>query len=91
MIDQRLVLDANAVAGDLEELFGIDLTAVVHRCAHCGNLGPMATLLAYVHGPGTVLRCSVCIDVVLRYVRTPWGTRLDIRGAAELRLRFSGG
>ena len=90
MIDQRLVLDANAVAGDLEELFGTDLTAVVHRCAHCGNLGPMATLLAYVHGPGTVLRCCVCTDVVLRYVRTPWGTRLDVRGAAELRLKVTG-
>jgi predicted RNA-binding Zn-ribbon protein involved in translation (DUF1610 family) len=88
MIDQRLVLDANAVAGDLEELFGIDLTAVVHRCAHCGNLGPMATLLAYVHGPGTVLRCSICREVVMRYVLSPSGARIDLRGAAEL--RFSG-
>jgi predicted RNA-binding Zn-ribbon protein involved in translation (DUF1610 family) len=88
MIDQRLVLDANAVAGDLEELFGIDLTVVVHRCAHCGNLGPMATLLAYVHGPGTVLRCSICREVVMRYVLSPSGARIDLRGAAEL--RFSG-
>jgi predicted RNA-binding Zn-ribbon protein involved in translation (DUF1610 family) len=88
MIDQRLVLDANAVAGDLEELFGIDLTAVVHRCAHCGNLGPMATLLAYVHGPGTVLRCSICREVVMRYVLSQSGARIDLRGAAEL--RFSG-
>jgi predicted RNA-binding Zn-ribbon protein involved in translation (DUF1610 family) len=88
MIDQRLVLDANAVAGDLEELFGTDLTAVVHRCAHCGNLGPMATLLAYVHGPGTVLRCSICREVVMRYVLSPSGARIDLRGAAEL--RFSG-
>ena len=88
MIDERLVLDANAVAGDLEELFGIDLTAVVHRCAHCGNLGPMATLLAYVHGPGTVLRCSICREVVMRYVLSPSGARIDLRGAAEL--RFSG-
>jgi len=88
MIDERLVLDANAVAGDLEELFGIDLTAVLHRCAHCGNLGPMATLLAFTHGPGTVLRCSICREVVMRYVLSPSGARIDLRGAAEL--RFSG-
>jgi predicted RNA-binding Zn-ribbon protein involved in translation (DUF1610 family) len=88
MIDERLVLDANAVAGDLEELFGIDLTVVVHRCAHCGNLGHVGTLLAFTHGPGTVLRCSICREVVMRYVLSPSGARIDLRGAAEL--RFSG-
>ncbi len=90
MIDERLVLDANAVAGDLEELFGIDLTVVVHRCAHCGHRGPMATLLAYVHGPGTVLRCSTCHGIVMRYVLAPSGARIDLRGAAELRIELPG-
>ncbi|MGH2462202.1 MAG: DUF6510 family protein [Candidatus Limnocylindria bacterium] len=86
LIVDALVLDGNAVAGDLEEFFGLDMTEVVHRCAHCRNLGPMASLYAFVNGPGVVLRCSICREVVLRYVRTPSGTRIDVRGVAEMRL-----
>lgn len=82
----QLMLDANAVAGEMEELFGFEMTVVVHRCAHCGNEGAVGTLLAFTHGPGTVLRCSVCRDVVMRWVRGSSGVRLDMRGAAVLHL-----
>jgi hypothetical protein len=86
MTADALVLDANAVAGDLEELLGFDVTVAIHCCASCGNIGPIGTLLAFTGGPGTVLRCVVCRDVVLRFVRTPAGTFMDIRGAAFLRM-----
>jgi len=79
-----LVLDGNAVGGELAELLGSDMTAVMHRCANCGNRGAMATLRAYTGGPGIVLRCSICHEVVIRLVRTPTGTLLDVRGAAYL-------
>lgn len=82
----QLMLDANAVAGEMEELFGLEMTAVAHRCAHCGNQGPVGTLLAFTHGPGTVLRCSICREVVIRWTRGPTGARLDLRGAAVLHL-----
>lgn len=81
-----LVLDANALAGDLEELFGGDVTVAIHRCASCGNVGEVGTLLAYTGGPGSVLRCSVCREIVLRLVRTPAATLVDLRGAAYVRL-----
>lgn len=80
-----LVLDANAVAGLLEEVFGRDLTAELAECAQCGHIGEAGTLLAFI-GPGTVLRCSVCHEVVLRIVRTADATYVDARGAASLRL-----
>jgi hypothetical protein len=70
----------------MEELFGFDMTMVMHRCTSCGNRGAMATLLAYMGGPGTVLRCSICREVVIRLVRTPSATYLDLRGAAYLSL-----
>lgn len=85
-VSEMLVLDGNAVAGELEELMGFDMTAAQHRCTSCGNRGPMATLLAYTGGPGTVLRCSICREVVIRLVRTPSATYLDMRGAAYLSL-----
>jgi hypothetical protein len=76
------MLDANAVAGDLRELFGYEMTAAAHRCASCGNRGAVGTLRAWVGGPGVVLRCSVCRDVVIRWAHTPGGVRVDMRGAA---------
>lgn len=83
----RLTLDANAVAGLLIEVFGSEMTAAPSRCAHCGNRAQIGTLRAYVHTPGTVLRCSVCSEVVLRIMRRADGSYLvDARGAAYIRL-----
>jgi hypothetical protein len=81
-------LDANAVAGMLVEIFGSEMTVVASRCAHCGNRAQLGTLRAYgLNGPGVVLRCSTCTQVVMRLMRREDGTFLvDTRGAAYLRL-----
>lgn len=86
--EDALTLDANAVAGTLQEIFGVEMTAAPARCAHCGNRAPLGTLRAYgVGGPGIVLRCSVCAQVVLRVMRRPDGSYLvDARGAAFIRM-----
>lgn len=80
-----LVLDANAVAGLLMEVFGRDLTAEPAQCTFCWTVAEAGTLLAFVGGPGTVLRCSVCHEVVIRVVRTEDATLVDARGAAFMR------
>ena len=85
-INRKLMLDANGVAGFLYEVFGMDMTAEPTECAHCGKEGEMGELLAFTHGPGFVLRCSACENVVLRIVQTPEATYLDARGAVYLRL-----
>ena len=85
-INRELMLDANATAGLLEEIFGLEMTAAPTECAHCGNEAEVGTLLAFTHGPGIVLRCSTCEQVVLRVVRTPDAILLDARGAVYLRL-----
>ena len=82
-----LTLDANAVAGMLMEIFGTDITASMSRCGHCGNRGQVGSMRAYTHGPGVVLRCSICTEVVMRVMRRADGTYLvDARGAAYLRM-----
>lgn len=86
-MDDPLVLDANAVAGDLAELFGFEVTAATHRCGHCGNVAAVGTLLAWTQGPGVTLRCSGCREVVVRIVRTPSRTLIDLSGAAYLEIR----
>jgi len=86
--EDALTLDANAVAGTLHEIFGAEMTIAASRCAHCGNRAQLGTLRAYcMGGPGVVLRCSVCAQVVLRYMRRPDGSYLvDVRGAAYIRM-----
>jgi hypothetical protein len=85
-MQDMLMLDGNAVAGDLAEMFGFEMTASAHRCAHCGNVGAMGTLLAWTHGPGVTLRCCICREVVVRIVRTPSRTLVDVSGAAYLEI-----
>ena len=48
------------------------------------NVGAMGTLLAWTQGPGVTLRCSICREVVVRLVRTPRRTLIDVSGAAYL-------
>jgi hypothetical protein len=85
-MDRELVLDGNAAAGLLQEIFGAEMTASPTECAHCGNESDMGGLVAYTQGPGIVLRCPACMQVVLRITQTPEATYLDARGAVYLRL-----
>ncbi|MFH9174936.1 DUF6510 family protein [Streptomyces albogriseolus] len=72
-------LDGNAAAGDLESLFGADMTMASGRCQGCGLRMRLAEAHAYLGGPGTVLRCPGCEDVLLRMVprATSGSTRAD--------------
>ena len=87
-MDDQYTLDANAVGGMLIEIFGSEMTAVPSRCTHCGNVAQLGSLRAYgVNGPGVVLRCSICTEIVMRVARRADGSFLvDARGASYLRL-----
>jgi hypothetical protein len=88
-INRELMLDANAIAGILHEIFGAEMTASPTECATCGNEAEIGTLLAFTQGPGIVLRCSTCENVVIRITQTPEAIYLDARGAVYLRLARS--
>ena len=89
-VNHELMLDGNAVAGLLQEIFGEEMTAEPAECASCGNQAEVGTLLAFIQGPGIVLRCSACQQVVLRIVQTPESIFVDARGATYIRLRRRG-
>ena len=83
-LGRALMLDANAAAGLLAEVFGSEMTAELTECAHCGHEAEVGELLAFTQAPGVVLRCRACENVMLRIVRTPRGIHLDARGAVYL-------
>ncbi|MDQ3881202.1 MAG: DUF6510 family protein [Chloroflexota bacterium] len=85
-VDAELTLDANAVAGLLQQVFAIEMTATPAECAHCGTVGEIGALRAFVRAPGAVLRCVACGGVVLRIVETDRDILVDVRGASRLRL-----
>jgi hypothetical protein len=85
MTDQ-LYTDGNMMAGPLREIFAVDVTTAIDRCASCGLTGPVAALRVYHHAPGLVARCPGCSAVVLRLVRTPDSAWLDLRGATFLQI-----
>ncbi len=78
--DEDLVLDGNAVAGTLAEIYGDEMTTVLAECTSCGKVDHVGGLLAFVHAPGIVLRCTACATVMIRIVQTPTRTLVDIRG-----------
>ncbi len=78
--DDDLVLDGNAVAGTLAEIYGDEMTTVLAECASCGQVDHVGGLLAYVHAPGIVLRCTACQTVMIRIVQTPKRILVDVRG-----------
>jgi hypothetical protein len=46
----------------------------------------VGTMRAYVRGPGIILRCPACAEVVIRIAETPRGTVIDVSGASYLRI-----
>ncbi len=83
-------LDGNAMGGLLGEVFAVDITAAVGRCAGCGRTGVLAETRVYVDAPGTVVRCVGCEAVLLRVVQSADRTWLDLRGLAVLQLANPG-
>ena len=85
--DNLSYTDGNELAGPLSDIFTVDVTSAVGRCARCGRASPMAMLHLYGHdGPGWVARCPWCEAVMLRLVTTPGATWLDLHGTSMLRL-----
>jgi hypothetical protein len=79
-------MDINAVAGDLREVFAVDVTTATGQCGHCGRQGPLAEGRLYDHSAGVVLRCRHCDAVLLRMVTAPGRRWLDLSGLAYLQV-----
>jgi Family of unknown function (DUF6510) len=85
-MNTALMLDGNAIAGQLLEIFGRDMTTAITKCAGCASDAAMGALMAFTQSPGLVLRCPVCQAVVARIVETPAAIYLDARGAVYVQL-----
>jgi hypothetical protein len=77
-----IALDGNAIAGDLLEVFGVDLTAATFVYAACGTSLVVAEAIVYMRGPGRVARCRGCSELLFVLVTIRDVTCVDLRGIA---------
>jgi len=85
-MNTALMVDGNAIAGQLQQIFGRDMTMTMARCAACAREAEMGALMVFTRAPGVVLRCPACQAVIARIVETPSAIYLEARGAAFLRM-----
>jgi hypothetical protein len=80
-----LVLDGNAAAGLLQEIFVLDIATAQIECEACGCTGAVGSLRLYAAPMGAVLRCTHCDGMLMRAVHTPYGHWLEMPGVRYLR------
>ena len=86
MHDTDLRLDGNAVAGLLAEVFTLEATTALVRCAGCGHEDAVGATTVYANAPGVVVRCRGCAGVLMRFAEIRDTVMVDLRGVALLRL-----
>ena len=70
-----LMLDGNAVAGLLQEVFAVEITTATSTCNTCGATEAVGALHVF-RGAGIVMRCPHCDNVLVTIVED--GTRVWI-------------
>jgi Family of unknown function (DUF6510) len=80
-----LVLDGNAAAGCLQEIFATDMTVAEIQCDACGSIRPVGAGRLYAMPMGVVLRCEHCDNILIRAVKTPHAFWLEMSGMRLLK------
>jgi hypothetical protein len=70
------MVDGNALAGELSEVFSREMTVARVACGGCRAVEQLGADHAYIQAPGMVLRCCHCDQVLL--VMTRIGDRLRV-------------
>ena len=79
-------LDGNAAAGTLQAIFPFEMTLAQATCTACGATNPIGATAAYMHGMGTVVRCPVCDNALIRVALVKGRHFLDMRGVRVLQI-----
>jgi hypothetical protein len=76
-----VMVDGNALAGELSEVFFQDVTVARVSCGGCGAVEQLGADHAYIQAPGMVLRCCHCDNVLLVMVRVGDRRRVSLAGS----------
>ena len=85
-VEER-VLDGNAAAGLLAQIFVPEMTTAVLTCIHCGGERPLGAARLY-EAAGFVLRCSACSGVLMRVIDGEGRMFMELTGLRRLEFRM---
>jgi hypothetical protein len=80
-----LMLDGNAVAGLLQEVFTVEMTTAIGTCGGCGATDAVGAVHVY-RGAGFVLRCPQCDMALMKVVAAEGRVWIDCRGLRTLEI-----
>jgi Zn finger protein HypA/HybF involved in hydrogenase expression len=80
-----LMLDGNAAAGVLQEIFSVEMTTAVGTCDNCGSAGEVGAIHLY-RSAGMTLRCPSCHAVLMKIVTSGTRSWIDLRGLRSMQL-----
>ena len=81
-----LMLDGNAVAGLLHDVFGTEMTTATGTCRNCGASAPVGAVHVF-RSAGVVLRCPQCDSVLAKIVGRRTVSCVDLSGLASIEPR----
>jgi len=80
-----LMLDGNAIAGLLQEVFAVEMTTALETCGGCGKSEPIGAVHVY-RGAGVVLRCPHCGNALGTVVQGRARTWITLAGMRALEI-----
>jgi hypothetical protein len=78
-----LMLDGNAVAGLLQEVFAVEMTTALGTCGKCAATEPVGAVHVF-RGAGIVMRCSHCDNPLVTIVKDDTRVWISLRGLRVL-------
>jgi Zn finger protein HypA/HybF involved in hydrogenase expression len=81
----ELMLDGNAIAGLLQEVFAVEMTTAAGTCRTCGATEPIGAVHVF-RGAGIVLRCPHCESPLVKIVQSDTRLWIDFPGVRTLEI-----
>jgi hypothetical protein len=78
-----LMVDGNAVAGLLQEVFAVEMTTAIGTCDRCGASDAVGALHVF-RGAGIVMRCPHCDNALVTIVRSDAHVWIGFAGVRTL-------
>ena len=81
-----VVLDGNAAAGILSEIFAGDVTTTIGVCGGCGDSAPLAEAVVEIDEFAAIVRCRGCTHTMVTVLRGATETRVVFGTLKEFRI-----
>jgi len=80
-----LMLDGNAVAGLLQEVFAVEMTTAIATCGTCGAADAVGATHVF-RGAGIVMRCPHCDNALVTIVEDDARVWIGFAGVRTVQL-----